>query len=92
MEQVICRTYREKRQFYRGKDLLFHTVAYHVAPVLEKIKPAALLVFTNGKQNMASLWRNYRCELMRKTPLEFFQLNTSSRSFIVLFYHPDTLG
>ena len=83
--------YAEQRQRYCGKELLYHTIAYHGAPVLEGLRPAVLLVFTPGKHDLAALWRRYRRELVGTSPLSFYQLKTSSRGVAVLFYRPELL-
>ena len=92
LNQPLTKLYAEQRRSYQGKTLLFHTIAYHAAPVLENLKPAVLLVFNAGKLNLAALWRSYRRELTWQAPLEFFQLKTSSRSIVVLFYRRDAIS
>ena len=92
MNHSLTKIYVEQRQRYGGKTLLYHTIAYHAAPVLENLKPAVLLIFTSGKQNLATLWRSYRRELVSQVPLEFFQLKTSSQGIVVLFYRRDAIS
>lgn len=91
MSKSLKKFYQEQRQRYQGKERLLHTVAYHAAPVLENVKPAVLLVFSSGKDNLKALWQRYRREMVKEIPLDFYQLRTTSRSVMVLFYRQDAI-
>lgn len=79
MKKKLEKLYLEQCLRYQGKERLLHTVAYHVAPVLENVKPAVLLVFSSGKDNLKALWQSYRRELVKEIPLDFYQLSYAEK-------------
>lgn len=81
----------KQRDRFCGKDYLFSIIGYHLAPVLEKQKPAVLLSFNNTRRNLFYLWNKYKKVFPSSKRLRYFEIKSSSQRICVLFYNPHLL-
>jgi len=86
-----ARLFIEQRDRFQGKDYLFCIIGYHLAPVLEKQKPAVILSFQNTRRNLLHLWKKYRVEFPSSGRLKYFEMKTGLQRICVLFCNPQLL-
>lgn len=81
----------EQRDRFKGKDYLFCIIGYHLAPVLEKQKPAVLLSFHNTRRNLFHLWKKYKTTFPSSKRLKYLEITTGLQRICVFFYNPQLL-
>lgn len=84
-------TFLEQRERFRGKEYLYCIIGYHLAPVLEKQKPAAILSFYHRPRNLLDLWKKYRTDFPSSVRLKYLEIKTGLRRICVFFYNPQQL-
>ena len=91
MNCELIKTFLGQRESFEGKEYLFHTIAFHIAPVLDKHKPATVLTFKKGKRNLRNLWSEHRDSLPLSEELSWFQIQLTPDKATVLFYNRNLL-
>ncbi len=90
-EKKAVHTFMEQRDRFRGKEYLYCIIGYHLAPVLEKQKPAAILSFYNSRRNLLDLWKKYKTEFPLSGRLTYLEMKTGMPRICVFFYNPQLL-
>ncbi|MBU3812643.1 MAG: DUF3793 family protein, partial [Candidatus Niameybacter stercoravium] len=74
--------------YYEDEDYLYFYFKYHLAPVLEHLKPAATLTITRDIQEK---WNRYGLGVVKKLGLEWRVLRSKEKSIILFLYRKEAL-
>ncbi len=88
--------YLQNWKHLQNEDYLFHSIAYHAAPVLRGYRPAAILTFANDRRRrLHDAWRERRTQFPATPDFQFAELHQDpdqgAEWTAVLFYHPGLL-
>ncbi len=72
-------------------EYLLYIISYHSAPTLDGIKPASLITFKNGKRDLLTIWNKNKELIYSFLKLKCYELNSTSKSALVLFYNEELL-
>ncbi len=84
-------SYIQQRRQFSGKEYLLHTIAYNLAPVVERHKPSTILSFTANQQNLCALWDEHKGIFPVTSQLAFQEVKRTKGGVSVLFYNPRLL-
>ncbi len=72
-------------------EYLLYIISYHSAPTLDGIKPSSLITFKEGQRDLLSIWEKNKELVCSFLKLKYYELNSTDRSKLVLFYDEDLL-
>lgn len=86
MAKEVLQVFYTQMNKVEGKQYLLLRVAYEAAPILKKVKPAALMCFSQKGKNTYELWRQYKNEICAELGLSYIELKKNAAQVYVLFY------
>lgn len=91
MDKTLLRAFFSKLGKLEGKEHLFSTIAYGVAPTLKGLKPSSLISFSAKGKNLYHLWEKYKQDICSSLEVSFFEIKKTKNQQLVLFYNADML-
>lgn len=86
MDNELLRRIIELKKNLNDRESLIHTITYGTGPVLEGVKPSALLNFTDANRYMNTLWKNYRDSMEEEFSIKYMTIDENDYRSLVLFY------
>ncbi len=87
MEVDIIKIFVKSMMKMDDNDYLRAIILYHTAPVALEYRPGVLLSFANNRRKIYDTWRDCCCDIRLSPNIEYYELNNTSNSVIVLFYN-----
>lgn len=84
MSQIFFKTLKT----YKEEEYLYFYFRYHLAPVIEGLKPASTLTITKF---LKEKWNRYGIKVLKKLELKWKILESKPAHIILLIYHQEIL-
>lgn len=92
MKSEDIKSYINVLKSYDEEEYLYSTIAFSTGPTLAREKPSSLLIFNkDNNHNLKDTWERVKEHIKNRISLKFFELNSTEKSTIVLFYNEDML-
>lgn len=91
MDCEIRRRIERLRNILDDSENFMYSLVIGASPVLEGVKPASLLNFTDANRRMNKMWKSYRDFIEAKLQLNFETINETKNRSLVLFYNENML-
>lgn len=83
----IIKLFAESMAKMNDNDYIRAIILYHTAPVALGYRPGVLLSFANNRRKIYDAWRDCCCDIRFSPNIEYYEINNTSNSVIVLFYN-----
>jgi hypothetical protein len=92
MDKRVLSDYLIALEGLSDKEYLLATIAYHVAPTIERIKPSTIITLNNGKRKLYTLWEKYKFNFINYYGLNYCELSKGDDKTTLLFYDAKLLS
>ncbi|KYH34709.1 hypothetical protein CLTEP_13060 [Clostridium tepidiprofundi DSM 19306] len=92
MTSDVYKKFIELAKYREDKELLFLSIIFNVAPIIEGHKPASIISFSRNDKGLYYAWDNYKYELKDYCNLRYFELKRTDGYILVMFYDSHKLS
>ena len=92
MKNFLLRDFVTALTTLNDSEYLMAKIEVEVAPVLDGLKPSALMTFCKDSRDLYQRWESCKEQCCARLQLHYYELRKSEKYILVLFYNPELLA